>query len=267
MKKKRSAITRLQELDPSWRSDLYDARRRFLIDFGIGRTGVNIRSINTLVGHMKDMHRAGMALDNIPSGKYGPLTKVANEAQTKWREMNQDPRLIAYKNYADAVATELASVFKGGNAAATQEEIAHWTKKVNAASSPEDIKAHIKSAAQLMASRMQAINEQYEQEHGKLFRASFLSESSKMKLRELENAIGERFNIPGLNIGGGLAPTPTATPAATPAATPQPAAPVTPGRNRQGRARQGPAGARRNAVDTFNHCGEKVKLGEINHGT
>lgn len=145
-------------IDPSYDQTQYATRAGLRKDFTSGKGAANIRSINTLVDHLSKMQEAGNALQN---GDVQLWNKIANAGLSA----TGDPRVTRFMMAANAVETELATVFK--NTGATDQEIKAWREQLNASMSPSQIAGAIQQAVALMGGRLGAISEQWESGMGK----------------------------------------------------------------------------------------------------
>lgn len=123
-------------------------------DFTSGMTARNITALNTAIGHLASLKRYAAALNN---SSFPDLNSFINSIQSKHLG---DPRVNNYRTAADAFATELAKVFKGQGAPSVTE-IEDWKKRTNENMSPEQFEGFVKTGADLLNSRINALGEQY----------------------------------------------------------------------------------------------------------
>jgi hypothetical protein len=81
-----------------------------------------------------------------------------------YRSATGDPRIVAFNTAKQAVADEMTRVFRGTGG--SNADIEGWEKNLNAANSPEQLNAAIKQGVNLLASRANAIGEQYKKGMG-----------------------------------------------------------------------------------------------------
>jgi hypothetical protein len=198
-----SAIQAASELDPTWKASEYTSRLSARRSFTSGADAKNITGINTAIGHLQTLDKAGTALGNS-------RFSTANEVQNWWKSKTGNASVVRFDVAANAVVNELASVFKGTGA--TDQEINAWRKTISPDQSPAQIKQSIKQAVELLGSRMDALKNKWEQSQGKPMSMQILSPKSRSVLK----ALGEDANALE-------APATAATPAAAPAG---PAAPT-----------------------------------------
>lgn len=77
-----------------------------------------------------------------------------------------DPRVTNFLNAANAVAGEMATVFKGTSG--TDQEIKAWRDNLSASMSPTQIQGSVDTLIELLGSRMLALNSQFEAGMGKV---------------------------------------------------------------------------------------------------
>lgn len=144
--------------DPSFDASQYEQRRRMRIDFNVGKGGQNIRSLNTAVGHLGTLEEKVRALEN---SSYDLWNKIRNFGVTRIG----DPRVVDFNVAANAVAGELATLFK--NTSGTDQEIKAWREQIDASQSPQQLRAAIDTAVELLGSRLSVLQAQYEAGMGK----------------------------------------------------------------------------------------------------
>jgi len=161
--------------DPTFDMTQYGARNAVRRDFTSGKSANNIRSLNTAVKHLESLDRAGKKLDNSSLQLWN---KIANTAITQ----TGDPRVTNFKTAANAVESEMASVFK--NMGATDQEIKAWRENLNESQSPQQITGAIHTMIDLMGGRLAALDGQWTTNMGKPRDFAILSKSSKDILRK-----------------------------------------------------------------------------------
>ena len=169
------------QYDPSFDSTQYNARLKLKNDFVSGKAAVNIRSLNTAVGHLDTLKQKAEALNN---GGIPLWNKIANVGLSE----TGDKRVTEFNNAATAVESELAAVFKGMGA--TDQEIKQWRANLDASQSPEQLKGAIDTAVELMGSRLDALQSQYETGMGKQKDFKFLNDKSQKILKDMGIEIG-----------------------------------------------------------------------------
>lgn len=150
-------LQRVTQYDPEFDAVNYKSRESARKDFTSGKSAQAVTSFNTAIGHLGTLAKAAEELQN---GSYPAF----NTALNFYRENTGDPRVKSFDTARQAVADELTRAFRlsGGNV----HDIVGWEKNINAASSPEQLKATIRQAVNLLASRIGAIGEQYKRGMG-----------------------------------------------------------------------------------------------------
>lgn len=150
------------QYDPDLDQSNVTSRRSTRRDFTSGSNAKNITAINTALGHLESLAKDADALDNF--GDLGPMTGTANRIRYKILEESGDPRTSKFKQSRDAVANELMRVFRQVGASTT--EIKEWQDNISASQSPDQFKASIQTAAELLGSRLSAMNDSYQRGMG-----------------------------------------------------------------------------------------------------
>lgn len=165
-----------QRFDPTFEMAQYDARKRLMSDFASGKAANNQRSLNTGVKHIESLAKA---FDKLENRSFTPWNAVANYTAEK----TGSGTTTAAGMSMNAVAGELAAIFKG--AGATDQEIKAWREQINMNMSPEQQKAAIHTAVELLGGRLSALSGQYETGMGKPRDASILNPASRKILTKL----------------------------------------------------------------------------------
>lgn len=153
--KKMRIIQGATAFDPSFDMKEYAPRQALITGFKSGPQSQNIASLNTVIGHLDGLSKASKELGNY---SLTPLNYVKNAASNA----AGSAAITKFDQNATAVESELAKLFKG-TGVATNQEIKEWRKSFNSNMSPAQIDASIEKAVELMASRMEALKNQYEQ--------------------------------------------------------------------------------------------------------
>lgn len=162
--------------DPTFDVTQYNARQRLRVDFNSGKAAVNIRSLNTAIGHLDTLKKKADALGNRDM-------PIWNTIANKGLSAIGDKRVVEFNMAANAVESELAATFKGMGA--TDQEIKAWRENLNAAQSPEQLKGAIDTAIELMRSRLEALQSQYETGMGKPKDFHFLAPKARKILQNM----------------------------------------------------------------------------------
>jgi len=169
-------LSRTSLYDSSFDATQYNVRLAVKKDFTSGKSAINIRSLNTAVGHLDTLAQKANALNNAP-------IKIWNWIANAGLNAVGDKRVVEFNNAATAVESELAAVFKGMGA--TDQEIKVWRENLSNAQSPEQLKGAIDTAIILMGSRLDALTSGYERGLGKPKDINFLDVKSQKILTKL----------------------------------------------------------------------------------
>lgn len=176
------------QYDPTYDSKNYSTRQALQTNFATGKYSVNKTALNTAIGHMADLVGNFAKLSN---GSVPGLNAVKNA----YGSATGAGGITSASTNINAGVGELASTFKSSGA--TDSEIKNLgTLSTN--SSPEQAKAFVETAVQLLASRLQALTDTYTEGMGKPPATSFLSPTNISALSKLKNA-GYKVDIPGVN--------------------------------------------------------------------
>lgn len=159
----------VSQYDPTFDMTQYGARASLRKDFNTGKSAQNIRSLNTAIGHLDTLSSAAKDLDNRALPLWNSIGNLGLNAVG-------DPRVTKFNTAANAVESELAAVFKGTGA--SDQEIKTWRNAINSSQSPDQLKAGIDTAIELLGSRLQALTSQYETGLGKPKDFRFLNDKS-----------------------------------------------------------------------------------------
>jgi hypothetical protein len=147
-----TAIGLAKQINPSYDETQYKNRNKTRMDFGSGKARATINSLNQAVDHLNRLSGSIQALNNSPFW-------VLNAGKNIYKASTDDPTLGNFKKDATAVANEMATVFKGSGA--TDQEIKAWKESISAASGPKTLNDGVDEMLQLMAGRLNAINDQW----------------------------------------------------------------------------------------------------------
>jgi hypothetical protein len=178
----------VSQYDPTYDAKQYATRQALQTNFTSGTYSQNINSLNTAIGHLVDLYSNGQGLSNtsIPA-----LNAVKNSIESNLGSGNIQNATLNI----NASVGELASTFKG--AGATDAEIANLGT-IDHNSSPSQINSYIEGATQLLASRLDALQQTYTAGMGKAPTQSFLSSSATAGLLQLQQD-GLDIQVPQLS--------------------------------------------------------------------
>lgn len=143
------------QYDPSMDAANVATRMATRKSFTSGQMRQNITSLNTVMGHINDLAASMAAMHNT---SYPWLNEPLNKARA--RGMGK-PEVTNFNMKADAVAAELAKVFKGTGATSVTE-INEWRKNLDPNMSPEQFAGAVQTMVKLIDSRMDAVGQAYQ---------------------------------------------------------------------------------------------------------
>lgn len=197
-----AAAEAASESDPTWNSTEYPSRLKLLTEFKTGNASRNVRSLNTLIGHLDSLKKTADKLDNRS-------VQLWNLVVNKGYTAVGDSRVTNFEKAAAAVSSEAATLFKG--TAGTDQEIKEWRSTINASQSPEQLQDGIKQMMDLMASRLNALTQQYEIGMGRPKDLRLLNDKSAKILRDMN--VGDLEGGVGRPQGGQAPARPIGVPA------------------------------------------------------
>ncbi len=209
---------------PDYDAKEYQSRQSALTGFKSGIQARNITSANTVVGHLGSLMDAAEKMQN--SG-FKPWNIVGNAARSA---TGGHPALVDFETKRNAAVTELAALFKGTGAAPTNQEIKEWREAINPNMTPQEMQTAIQAMVELMGSRMNALQEQWDKGVKNPRDIPFLTPESRRTLQRLgvhpehvDPVAGSRQQAPSQQPAAPA--TQPMTPPAQPNAAPAPAAP------------------------------------------
>jgi hypothetical protein len=160
-----------RRVDSSFNMADYPTRVKTRQDFAVGAAGRNVRSLNTVIGHLDDLSKKSDALGNA---SWQTWNRVRNFGLTE----AGSPEVTNFEKSANAVVSELATLFKGTGG--TDQEIKAWRETINSSQSPKQLQDGIQALVSLVESRMNALGDQYQKGMGKqMEHDELLSEKSR----------------------------------------------------------------------------------------
>lgn len=178
-------MQRVMQYDPTYNQN----RPKVWTDFTSGKTATNITAMNTVIAHMGTVNKLTDALQN---GDIQTVNRVVNAASTEFGR----PEINNAELAIQAMGNELMRVFRQVNA--SQAEVEAWEKKFNAAKgSPEQLKGALRTGAELLKGRVDAVNDQWKR--GMNTEEDFpniLSPKSRQALKGLGVSMGDEKTPP-----------------------------------------------------------------------
>jgi len=147
-------------------------------DFTSGKAAQNLTSLNTAIGHLATLRQSARALNNTKLRAWNTVGNyLANETG--------DPRVRNFSIARQAVASELTRAFRGTGGSMT--EVKDWENSINSADSPDQLEGAIQKATELLRSRLDAMQSQYQQGLGRSADVmQFLTPKNRQVLENLE---------------------------------------------------------------------------------
>ncbi len=137
----------------------WKARNDTLADFSKGKAAANVKSLNTVMGHLDSLDKSIDKLGNM-NVPFGPAIReyitnpIAGQVSTDFQVNRSD-----FEVKKAAVASELMKVFRETGGSLT--EVKDWESKLHASDSAPALKQTVRSALELVGSRMNAVNDQW----------------------------------------------------------------------------------------------------------
>lgn len=173
-------INLASQFNPNYDMAEFPVKQKIRNDFTSGTDGQNIKALNTVIGHLYTLSQMSDALGN---SSFTPYNTAKNALGTTMGS----PNVTNFNTTASAVAGEAAKVFKSSGA--TDTEISQFTKGLNPNMSPAQLKGNINTMILLMISRLNALQDQYQQGLGQPPDSSFISPESQAILQKLQGQL------------------------------------------------------------------------------
>lgn len=146
-------------VDPTLSQFNYDARKKTALEFAPGgKSANNVKSLETVGGHIDKMMNAFDNLGNTWSPAYNTVGNWL-AVQGGKGAMN------AYETAANGVANELGTVFRSYGM--SDAEVKSWRDRISSSNSPEQFQAGMGMLLDMLKTRKEALQEQYQQGLGK----------------------------------------------------------------------------------------------------
>jgi hypothetical protein len=149
-----------QQYDPKLDQANYTKRQGTAKDFAYGQSAQNVRNLNQAIGHLKGL------VDSYPSvaGTQGllGLGRLYNATANQFNDWNGDPGITDYNAHRTALASELASVFKGKGSSA-EREVEKFYDMLNPNLSLSQKNTNARAITNMLNSRLDELGQQYTQ--------------------------------------------------------------------------------------------------------
>ncbi|MDE2022460.1 MAG: hypothetical protein KGI71_06130 [Patescibacteria group bacterium] len=143
-------VERAMQYDPTFDASNYNVRLSVRRDFASGPTSKNITAINTAIGHIGTLDELALAMNNKD-------VKAINRLFNRISTETGNPQVNNFNLARSAVGDELMRTFR--QVGASETEANAWKQNFDSANSPAQFKGAIKVAAELLNSRINAIND------------------------------------------------------------------------------------------------------------
>jgi len=146
--------------DPTFSQAEFEVRKDYKKEFTKGKIGANIRSYNTVLGHLGSLYDT-VENPNLPSHPVRVIEQAKRGATKQFFGDSPEAKAMANeRNAVTAVSGELATVFK--NSGGTDQEIQKWFDSYDKDATKTYKKQWIKQGVDLVNSRMGAISYDWE---------------------------------------------------------------------------------------------------------
>lgn len=142
--------------DPTFDAVNFKSRQDTRTKFTKGKGADNLTAFNTAIGHLGSLESAVDKLNNsgFPAWNKYVANPIAEQFDPKYQSGLKD-----FQTARTAVADELTRAFRGSGG--NVHDIIQWENAINAADSPAALKSAIRSAAELLNSRIAAVGDEY----------------------------------------------------------------------------------------------------------
>lgn len=149
-------LSNVSQYDPTFDTVNYNTRSSTRKDFTSGKSAQTINALNTALGHLDAVDKAGDALNN------GELTPL-NWAKNSLTPLVGYPEPNNFNTDAGLVAEELTKVYRGTGAEA---DVTRHLQDLSVNASPEQRRGALSQIASLLKSKLDALGQQYNQGMG-----------------------------------------------------------------------------------------------------
>ncbi|NDE16628.1 hypothetical protein EBZ80_17025 [bacterium] len=149
-------LAQVSQYDPEFDAINYNARAATRRDFTAGKSSANIKALNTAIGHLGELYGQ---IDNTASHGGFPGATAVNAIQNAFARSSGSSGPTKYEQTAGALAGELTQVYRQSGGA--EADIQRYLTELSPNASLEQKREAIKNMANLLRSRLDAINDQY----------------------------------------------------------------------------------------------------------
>lgn len=142
-------------IDPNFDQTAWSVRNATAKNYlGGGKQFQELQAIGTVAGHLDTLKQAADALDNTRFPRWNSIANLIKQG-------SGDPSVDRFNTAMQAVSNELSKAYRGGHV--TEGDVKDWQSNINAAKSPDQLKAVIGTLNDLLASKRQRLEEGYAQ--------------------------------------------------------------------------------------------------------
>ncbi len=145
-------LQKVNQYDPQFNAASFPQKLAVQKDFTSGPTSKNVTAINTAIGHMGTMSDLADAMKNND-------VRAVNAVLNRIGIETGKTGVTNFNVAKSAVSTELMRVFRQVNA--SDAEIKDWADKFNSSNSPAQLNEALNVGANLLQSRIDALNDQW----------------------------------------------------------------------------------------------------------
>jgi hypothetical protein len=168
-------VNEAQSIDPNFSINNNKVRYNFMQGWNNpnGKASVTRNALNTALGHLADFK---MNADVIDSGTLKKLNSVKNILSTE----TGDPNVLRLRTDINALATEVATAYKGGQP--TEAEIRNWEETIAADFSKAQFKGVTDELTRLLSSKITASRYQFKSTMGYEYGQTIIDPEKKSAL-------------------------------------------------------------------------------------
>jgi len=149
-------LSKVAQYDPTFDAANSQSRLRTRVDFTSGKSSQAVNALNTAMGHLLHLDTQAKNL-----GNFSTLPGLLNPIYNKGRQMGGDTKLPAFQQTKQAASSEMRKVF-AGSAGGNLKELEEWQSSLDSSQSYEQLHAAIRNGVELMGSRLNALQDQYQ---------------------------------------------------------------------------------------------------------
>ena len=149
-----------QQIDPNFSPNTNKVRYNLQKRWESGDLWNNRVAINTALGHLADLKVAADELQNTNLIKY-------NSFKNMLKKEIGNPEIAQFEINLNLLSEELAKIYKGGNAAPTEQEMKQMKDAILSNYSPKQFSAVANKTTELLSSRLTSLSTSYKSTMGK----------------------------------------------------------------------------------------------------